>query len=266
MSERPPAQNGAKMNITREEIKNLLKEAIEPLERKIDYLNSGFQELKRLVDFVNEKYDDILVQLKQANEKIQRQGTSLKQMRKDLDDANKADAMNGFENLAEYLRRDCLEISGVPPSENYTCNQLVMAVGQTIGVQVKEEDISTSHPLPTFKKDAPPKIIVKFTRRDMRNRFYTNRRKLIDKKASDLPDLDITAGSKVYISESLTRYKKGLFGEVNKLRKRIRWKHIWTQNSRIYIKESDRSAVVVIDSYEDLDEFKSRHPPRQNQP
>ena len=76
-------------------------------------------------------------------------------MRKDLDDATKQaqDAMNGFENLAEYLRRDCLEISDVPPSESYTCNQLVMAVGQAIGVQVKEGDISTSHPLPTFKED-----------------------------------------------------------------------------------------------------------------
>ena len=188
-------------------------------------------------------------------------------MRKDLDDAKKQaqDAMNGFENLAEYLRRDCLEIWGVPPSESYTCNQLVMAVGQAIGVQVKEADISTSHPLPTFKEDAPPKIIVKFTRRDMRNSFYTNRRKLIDKKASDLPDLGITAESKVYISESLTRYKKELFGEVNKLRKKIRWKHIWTQNSRIYVKESDKSTVVVIDSYEALDKFKSSLPPRSNQ-
>ena len=141
-----------------------MKEAIEPLERKLDNLNNGFQELKRLVDFVNDKYDDILAQLKQANEKIQRQGTSLRQIRKDLDDARKEaqDAMNGFENLAEYLRRDCLEISGVPPSESYTCNQLVMAVRQTISVQVKEEDISTSHPLPTFREDAPPKIIVKF--------------------------------------------------------------------------------------------------------
>ena len=129
---------------------------------------------------------------------------------------------------------------------------------------MKEEDISTSHPLPTFKEDSPPKIIVKFRRRDMRSSFYANRRKLIDKKASDLPDLGITAGSKVYISESLTRYEKGLFGEVNKLRKRIRWKHIWTQNSRIYIEESDRSAVVVIDSYEDLNEFKGRHLPHQN--
>ena len=53
--ERPSVQNGAKMGITREEIKNLLKEAIEPLERKLDNLNNGFQELKRLVDFVNGK-------------------------------------------------------------------------------------------------------------------------------------------------------------------------------------------------------------------
>ena len=154
-------------------------------------------------------------------------------MLKDLDDATKQaqDAMNGFDNVAEYLRRDCLEISGVLPSESYTCNQLVMAVGQAVGVKVKEGDISTSHPLPTVKEDAPPKIIVKFTRRDMRNTFYTNRRKLIDKKASDLPDFCITAESKVYLSEFLTRYKKELFGEVNKLRKKIRWKHFWTQNS-----------------------------------
>ena len=34
MFERPSVQNGAKMGITREEIKNLLKEVIEPLERK----------------------------------------------------------------------------------------------------------------------------------------------------------------------------------------------------------------------------------------
>jgi len=164
------------------------------------------------------------VQLEQANEKIQRQGMSLKQMRKDLDDATKwaQDAMNGFENLAEYLRRDCLEISGVPPSESCKCNQLVLAVRHAISVQVKEEDLSTSRTLPTFKEDAPPKIIVKFTRRDKRNSFYTNQKKLIDKKASNLPDLGITVESKVYISESLTRYKKGLFSEVNKLRRRIR--------------------------------------------
>lgn len=75
----------------------------------------------------------------------------------------------------------------------------------------------------------------------------------------------ITAESKVYISESLTRYKKALFGEVNKLRKRITWKHIWTQKSQIYVKESDKSTVVGINSQEDLDEFKRTIPQRSNQ-
>ncbi|XP_015754436.1 PREDICTED: uncharacterized protein LOC107334065, partial [Acropora digitifera] len=190
--------NGAKNAITREEIKNPLKEAIEALEQKLDNLYNGFQELRRLVDFVNDKYDDMLKQqLKQVNEKIQGQGSSLKQIRKDLDDERE----DGFENLAEYLRRDCLEISGVPPSESYTCSQLVMAVGQAIGVQVKEEDISTSHPLPTFKEDSPPKIIVKFTRKDTRKGFNTNRKKLIDKKARDLPDLghDYCRKQSIYI-------------------------------------------------------------------
>ena len=64
-------------------------------------------------------------------------------------------------------------------------------------------------------------LIVKFTRKDTRNSFYTNERKLIDEKASDLPDLGISAKSKEYISESLTSYKKGLVCEVNKLRKRM---------------------------------------------
>ena len=40
--ERPSVRNGAKMGITREDIKNFLKEAIEPLERKLDNLNNVF--------------------------------------------------------------------------------------------------------------------------------------------------------------------------------------------------------------------------------
>ena len=42
---RPSVQNGAKMGIKREEIKNLLKEAIEPSERKLDNLNNSILKL-----------------------------------------------------------------------------------------------------------------------------------------------------------------------------------------------------------------------------
>ena len=66
-----------------------------------------------------------------------------------------------FESMAQYLRRDCLEISGIPLSEDYSTNDIVIAVGKAINVPVKKEDISTSHHLPPYNSDAPPKIIVK---------------------------------------------------------------------------------------------------------
>ena len=51
-----------------------------------------------------------------------------------------------FKSLAQYLRRDCLEISGIPLSEDYSTSDIVIAVGKAINVSVKEEDISTSIP------------------------------------------------------------------------------------------------------------------------
>lgn len=162
----------------------------------------------------------------------------------------------GLENLAHFPSRDyCLEISGIPPSENCTSNDIVIAVGRAIDVSIKEEDISTSHPLPFQNSDTPQRIIVKFTRRDARNAFYPNRRKLINKKTNKLPELGLEEEEKIYISESLTRYKKHLFGDVNNLKKRLRWKHMWTQNGRIFLKEAERSKPVVNYTHEQLADF-----------
>ena len=241
---------------TKEEIQKLLREAITPLEEKVDNLNHSFQELKKTVVFFNQKYDEVLSQLGQTNEKVKLQGTNLRKMQQDYDDAKieSREAILGYENLAQYLRRDYLEISGIPPSENYSSNDIVMAVGQAIEVAIKEEDISISHPLPSFSSDAP-KIIVKFTRRDIRNAFYANRRKLINKKTNELAGLGLEEEEEnVYISESLTRYKK------NKLKKKIKWKHIWTQNGRIFLKEAERSKPVVIDSHDDLTDLTNSTP------
>ena len=122
-----------------------------PLEKKVDNLNNSFKDLKKTVDYLSEKYDDVLSQLRQTNEKVHLQGTSLRH----LDDVKKKSrkAIMGYENLAQYLRRDRLEISGILPGEDYTSNKFVKEVGQAIKVPIKEEDISTSHFLPPFSSD-----------------------------------------------------------------------------------------------------------------
>ena len=85
--------------------------------------------------------------------------------------------------------------------------RLSLPYGTVIGVPTVKEEISIAHQIPTYKEDAPPKIIVEFTRR---NRFYHNGslRKLANEKIQDLPYLNLKSTENLYISESLTPYKK----------------------------------------------------------
>ena len=237
---------------TEEQIKVLLRAAISPLDKKMDHLTTEFAELKRSVEFLSKKYDEVISQLQVANNRISQQSTTIKNVQEELNNVKKQaiDASYQAEELAQYIRRDCLEISGVPPSESYSSNDIVRSVGKLIGIQVSDGDISTAHPVPTFKTDALPKIVIKFVRIDVRNRFYANRRKLVKKKACNLPDLDLDLNNNVYISESLTSTRKKLFGEINKEKKRLKWKHIWTQNGRIFIKEADRGRSFSFNSFE----------------
>ena len=108
--------------------------------------------------------------------------------------------MSQIKELAQNVCRDCLEILGIEPTAACTCEDIVISIGKAISVPMVKEEISTAHRVPSYKADAPPKIFVKFTRRDMRNGFYGNYRKLANKKVKDLPDLNLTSTEMVYIS------------------------------------------------------------------
>ena len=103
------------------------------------------------------------------------------------------------------------------------------SIGNAIGVAVSDTDISVTHPIPSFNATAPPKLIVKFTRREVCDRFYSNRKNLVRKQIKNIPGLGSDGRSRVYISESLTSSQKKLFGEINKIKKSRKWKFIWTQ-------------------------------------
>ena len=68
------------------------------------------------------KYDEVISQLQVANNRISQQFTTIKNVQEELNKVKKqaTDASHQAEELAQYIRRDCLEISGVPPSESYS--------------------------------------------------------------------------------------------------------------------------------------------------
>ena len=97
--------------------------------------------------------------------------------------------------------------------------------------------------------------MVKFTRREVRDRFYSNRKNLARKQIMDIPGLGPDGGGRVYISESLTPSRKKLFGEINKIKRSRKWKFIWTQNGGIFLREAENTRIYGFDTKEHLAEF-----------
>ena len=51
-------------------------------------------------------------------------------------------------NLEQYSRRECVEISGIPEVKDENTNDIVIKVGSLIGLDITGNDISVSHRLP----------------------------------------------------------------------------------------------------------------------
>ena len=69
-------------------------------------------------------------------------------------------------------------------------NDVVIKIGELSGVEIHEEDISVCHRLPMNRShDGRPKqqkIIAKFVRREVKEKFYQSRKHLLDKTMKDL--------------------------------------------------------------------------------
>ena len=94
-------------------------------------------------------------------------------MKKDLSDLRSA-----IDEQAQYTRRDCLEIRGVPVTTGKDTNIIVKKIGALIDVDINDTDISISHRIPSFNDGASgstsfqhPAIAVKFTNRKNRDPF-----------------------------------------------------------------------------------------------
>ena len=82
--------------------------------------------------------------------------------------------------------------------------------------------------------------------------------KLANKKIQDSRSLNLTSTENLYISESLTPYKKQLFSKVNKQKKKLKWRYIWTQSGIIFIKANENSTTThSFDTLEDLAKFQN---------
>ena len=214
-----------------------LKEKYDTLHRNYDILQSNYDSMVRRLS----KFESQMHALPSTNDKIS--------MSKDITDM-KGDALNATTSISElqnvwsyvddklehlsnrldsidqYLKRDNLLIKGlkdVPKKcfglafSSYVMEKLKDLL-PSIADQLKEEDISVSHPLPT-KDKSKSIVIAKFVRRDIKNLIFFSKRELKNHP------------SKVSITEHLSAKNLWLMDEAKKL---VGYKNVWSSQCTVF--------------------------------
>ena len=141
------------------EIGKQMKIVTERFESKIRDLDKKRNSLETSQSFVSSKFDTFTAGLantkkdiKTLNDKVNQLEDSISHFEDDL-----YDNMASLDVTQQYLRRDCLEITGIPviPLDNPT--RLVVELSSALDIDLNEQEIWTAHRLPATKKGVSTK-------------------------------------------------------------------------------------------------------------
>lgn len=241
---------------TRAKLEKLFDDKLKPILDVTNDLKEKMNGVVHSLEFISSQYDDIKQRFDKQQEEIkgfQQENEYLKTEISRL--MNEVRSYKNINNdLEQYTRRDCLEIKGIPQQAGEDTDHIVKTLGTKMGIELNEDDISISHRLPAPRQalqNKEPAIIVKFVRRNTRDKFYAARKQLRGKTTRDL-GFSRVAENTIYISESLTKQNRMLFNQCLDTRKKLRYKFIWTKNGKIYMRENEEMQAILISSDKDL--------------
>lgn len=239
-----------------------IKAEIAQMRVDVKSLVTRCDKIEQSQSFISDKYDQMLESIK--TRKLQAQSTDGKiaKLSATVDEmVQKSPTRDAaIDDIQQYLRRDCLEVNGIPTLPQDNPKHLVCELSALINVDLNESDISTAHRLPDLNK-VKNRIIVKFIRRDKREEFYKKREKLRGKTIKNLPTVmkefgkSVKNDSKIYVNESLTSYRKKLFGRAYSFKAENNFKFIWTQNGKIMLREHESSRIFGFTTESQLNDF-----------
>ena len=233
-------------NLTTEKLEMILDEKLSPLSEQL-------KEALAMVKSLNTKYEkmeETLVVLQEENKALKEEHASLKAQV--LSSANDLKSVQkSLNDLEQYTRRDSVEIRGIPlpeESQEEDTNEIVLQLSQKMGIPLERKDISVSHRIRS-RSLVDPAIIVKFVRREVRERLYRARKRL---KSITTADFGFSVEKKIFINESLTPKNKELFKDCLRFKKDNNFKFLWTNAGKIFLRRNADSPVILINSSADI--------------
>ena len=117
-------------------LSSILEAKLKVYEESMTFFNTSFETMKVKMDSLENKTKT----LAQENDRLRSDSAK---MNKEI-----SDLRSSIDDQAQYTRRECLEIRGIPGTAGEDTNEIVKKIGALIEVDISDTDISVSHRIP----------------------------------------------------------------------------------------------------------------------
>ena len=147
---------------------------------------------------------------------------------------------------AQYSRRECLEVAGIPRSvDDNSLEEKLIQVFEKVGCSIEYSNIEVCHRI-TKKND---RVIVKFSNRKDWQRVLSVKKNL---KKLKMEDIGLTGDNKGFINHSLCPYYCVLWSKLKVLFKMRKINRLMISNGTVKVKISEISAPISITHADNL--------------
>ena len=177
------------------------------------------QELTKSVDFMSKKIDEYEEERIKKDKKIKDLEKEIKILEESVD------------KNQQYSRRNCLLIHGVKENNGENTDTVVMnVIKEHLDVDLNEISIDRSHRIgkPRDDEGRPRPIILKLVRHNDKMKIFRVKKKL--------------KGKNISVTESLTKFR---VQKLNEAKERYGKKNVWTNDGKIFYKESENDRPKV---------------------
>lgn len=219
-----------KLNITHLELE---------IGKSVEFNHEKIEELSAIIKIQSESLKNFEIMYKTINEenvKLKRTVSSLEQR---------------IDDLEQYSRGNCLEINGIPEEKNENILDIVTKLGTSLGMTINEDMVDTCHRLGQKTPDKVRGVIVKFTRRIVKEEMLRKRR---IKRNLNTKDIGFTNQSAevIYMNESLTPIRRKIFNAARALKKEKGYQFLWVRNGKVLMRMNEGAKVISITSLEQI--------------
>ena len=149
---------------------------------------------------------------------------------------------------AQYSKRECLEVAGIPKSvKQNELEDKVLRIFKKFSSDIPSDNIEACHRVGRHNN-----VIIKFSKRKDCQQIFSVKK---DLSKLDMKEVDLPEGTQIFVNQSLCPYYKSLWSKSKKLRSLGKIHSFFISNSTIKIKLQENSNPESITHSSEFDKF-----------